>query len=173
VTSVIGLESPLLAVLACLGFSQKNQRSAFGDFCNTIGGKADIDQPLLIDRGRCHRTKWTCCIMRAVSQCMPFKNGANRPNRGRRPASRNTLWLRGRSDKTTGRGRGNGISLAFTIAGLDAVAAAAFLAASAAVSAILRRRQRDHRVDLRKVRIGCRARQQLELLVASVRISVE
>jgi hypothetical protein len=36
VTSVIGLESPLLAVLACLGFSRKNQRSAFSDFCNTI-----------------------------------------------------------------------------------------------------------------------------------------
>ena len=38
-TSVIGLESPLLAVLACLGFSRKNQHSAFGDFCNTIGPK--------------------------------------------------------------------------------------------------------------------------------------
>src|SRR6266702_6444722 len=39
VTSVIGLESPLLAVLACLGFSRKNHRSAFSDFCNTIGPK--------------------------------------------------------------------------------------------------------------------------------------
>jgi hypothetical protein len=39
VTSVIGLESPLLAVLACLGFSRKNQPSAFSDFCNTIGQK--------------------------------------------------------------------------------------------------------------------------------------
>ena len=37
VTSVIRLESPLLAVLACLGFSQKNHRSSFSDFCNTIG----------------------------------------------------------------------------------------------------------------------------------------
>jgi hypothetical protein len=36
VTSVIGFESPLLAVLACLGFSRKNQPSAFSDFCNTI-----------------------------------------------------------------------------------------------------------------------------------------
>jgi hypothetical protein len=43
VTSVIGFESPLLAVLACLGFSRKNQRSAFSDFCNTIPPKADIE----------------------------------------------------------------------------------------------------------------------------------
>jgi hypothetical protein len=42
VTSEIGLESPLLAVLACLGFSRKNQRSAFSDFCNTIPLKAEI-----------------------------------------------------------------------------------------------------------------------------------
>jgi hypothetical protein len=36
VTSVIGLESPLLVVLACLGFSQKNHRPTFRDFCNSI-----------------------------------------------------------------------------------------------------------------------------------------
>jgi hypothetical protein len=39
VTSVIGLESPLFAVLACLGFSRKNKRSVFSDFCNSIGHK--------------------------------------------------------------------------------------------------------------------------------------
>jgi DNA-binding NtrC family response regulator len=39
VTSVTGLESPLLAVFACLAYSRKNQRSAFSDFCNTIGQK--------------------------------------------------------------------------------------------------------------------------------------
>jgi hypothetical protein len=44
VTSVIGLESPLLAVLACLAFSRKNQRSAFSDFCNTIAPKADMGE---------------------------------------------------------------------------------------------------------------------------------
>src|SRR6266568_6165820 len=38
-TSVIGLESPLFAVLACLVFSRKNYRSAFSDFCNTIDPK--------------------------------------------------------------------------------------------------------------------------------------
>jgi hypothetical protein len=42
VTSVIGLESLLLVVLAWLGFSRKNQRSAFSDFCNTIHLKADV-----------------------------------------------------------------------------------------------------------------------------------
>jgi hypothetical protein len=36
IPSVIGLESPLLAVLACLGFSRENQHPAFSDFCNTI-----------------------------------------------------------------------------------------------------------------------------------------
>src|SRR5215472_6655940 len=52
---------------------------------------------------------------------MPFKSGANRLKRGRRSISRKrTLRFRGRSDKTTGRGRGNGISPACTIAGLDA-----------------------------------------------------
>jgi len=38
----LGLESLLFAVLACLGFSRENHPSVFRDFCNTIGGKADI-----------------------------------------------------------------------------------------------------------------------------------
>ena len=42
---------------------------------------------------------------------MPFNNGANRLKSGWRAASpKRTLRLRGRSDKSTGRGRGNGIS---------------------------------------------------------------
>ena len=39
VTSVIGVESPLLVVLDCLGFGRKNYRPALSDFCNTIGTK--------------------------------------------------------------------------------------------------------------------------------------
>src|SRR6266581_291742 len=50
VTSVIGLESPLFAVLACLGFSRKNQRSAFSDFCNTIGHEPTSVRILVFQR---------------------------------------------------------------------------------------------------------------------------
>jgi hypothetical protein len=42
VTSVICLESPLLAVLACLGSSRKNHCSAFSDFCNLSARRRPI-----------------------------------------------------------------------------------------------------------------------------------
>src|SRR5215471_13531973 len=63
---------------------------------------------------------------------MPFNSGANKLKSGCRAASRKRILRpRGRSDKTTGRGRGNG-----TIAGLDTAAIASFLAASGRLSDI-------------------------------------
>jgi hypothetical protein len=63
VTSVIGLESPLLAVLACLGFSRKNQRSAFRDFCNSIGHLQTLRHVRLMS----HLPQWQTSTLSAIT----------------------------------------------------------------------------------------------------------
>ena len=57
-TSVISPESPLFAVLACLRFCRKNQRSAFSDFCNKSPRKRTR---LYAAAGRCARRKERIC----------------------------------------------------------------------------------------------------------------